>query len=119
MKAARVLENQCRFSEDNDRLESYVDSIVPPDIDEVTLYLYCECADKRCKEKIAISHKGRKSIKNDNLTFVVIPGHYFPELEDVLQKCPEYWVIHKIEGKLAHVENDKSDYFRADHKKVS
>jgi hypothetical protein len=117
MRAERILANEKMFEAANNQVAHYIDSIVPDDIADVELNLYCECADPTCEEKIAINHRERKNIKKiDDLIFIVVPGHYFPGLEDVLKRFPEYWVIHKQRGKIAHVKQDHTEYKRADGK---
>jgi hypothetical protein len=42
-------------------------------------------------------------IREDAITFIVKPGHDFPETETVVAKEPEYWLVQKDPGMPAEI----------------
>jgi hypothetical protein len=57
----------------------------------------CECADKACSERIALTPEEYEQVRADATTFAVAPtdDHVFQQIEDVIQRNDRYWVVQK------------------------
>ena len=70
------------------------------------LDLICECGNGSCAERIRMGHAEYVELRADPTTFAVVPGHEFPEAEDVVQKRGGYDVVRKKEGQPAQLAED-------------
>jgi hypothetical protein len=88
----RIAENESRFRDINERLESDLERI--PD-DGETADFVCECGDAACSEPVPLLRSEYEHVRSDPLTFVVVPGHELPDVEDVLFASERYAVVRK------------------------
>ncbi len=56
----------------------------------------CECARLGCTEVIELSVREYESVRADAERFIVVPGHERPEVENVVERHPEYLVVEKF-----------------------
>jgi hypothetical protein len=61
------------------------------------LHFYCECSDEKCAERLKVTFIDYKKIHEARDTFVVKPNHVMAEIESVVHKDPEYWVVKKYD----------------------
>lgn len=59
----------------------------------------CECADEGCSERIEMSTEEYARVRSAGTHFAVVPddGHVLADLERVLERHEQYWVLAKIE----------------------
>ena len=96
LSQAKAAQNQSLFREVNERLKD-----VGPHRD---WYAYeedaiCECADETCSEQINVSASEYEQIRAHGTWFAVAPSdeHVFPDVEQVIEKHENYWIVEKIE----------------------
>jgi hypothetical protein len=63
-----------------------------------TMRIVCECGAQSCTVHIEITPEAYRQVREDATTFVVRPGHDFPEAETVIGKTDDYWIVQKDEG---------------------
>ncbi len=98
----KLLANEQAFRGANERLAAATAQLAPGELPaELTLELYCECANKACQERISITYGEYRAIAQGGGQFAVRPSHYIPEYETVTSRHPEYWVIAKRVEKLS------------------
>jgi enhancing lycopene biosynthesis protein 2 len=58
----------------------------------------CECADDSCTEQIELSPQQYEEVREQPTHFIVAPSkeHVVVDVEHVVQKSPEYWVVSKV-----------------------
>jgi hypothetical protein len=92
LRAARLAANEAR--RENER------SIRPDDeqwvIGSRLLELECECADPDCGAKLRLTNRGYAEVRRDALAFLVAPGHEIPDIEEVLQRTDDLYVVRKL-----------------------
>ena len=88
----RIAENESRFRDINERLESDLRRI--PDDGEPADYV-CECGNAGCSDPVPLLRGEVEHVRSDPLTFVVVPGHEVPDVEDVLFAGERYAVVRK------------------------
>jgi hypothetical protein len=57
----------------------------------------CECGYNVCIERIRLEPARYREIHGDRLRFVVYPHHELPDVEDVLERNEDYFVVKKRE----------------------
>ncbi len=71
--------------------------------DTQELYL-CECADPSCREKVQLRKAEYEAIRSNSRHFVVVTGHDFPEVENVIETHGEWSIVEKNEDLTDVVE---------------
>lgn len=62
------------------------------------MQVVCECGARSCTERIEISPEQYRDVREDPTSFLMKPGHDFPEAETVTAKKPGYWIVRKDPG---------------------
>ena len=97
----RIAENESRFREINERLEQ--DLQVLPDDGETVGYV-CECGRADCSELVSLTRAAYEAVRRDSLTFLIVPGHQFEDVEDVVETHDRFIVVRKKEATAPLVE---------------
>ena len=78
----------------------------------------CECAEKTCFERIAISQEEYEAVRADGKRFVVAPSdqHVFHDIENLVEQYERYWVVEKygIAGELAETVDPRRSTYAGD-----
>ena len=59
------------------------------------LHFFCECSDENCRKRIKMTINEYVAIHKDRKAFIVIPGHEFTPIEEVVDRKPDYNVVIK------------------------
>jgi 5-bromo-4-chloroindolyl phosphate hydrolysis protein len=95
----RAARNQSLFREVNERLEDLATTF--QEIAGTTMFA-CECADLRCVEKVELSLDEYEGVRSDPNQFVVLKGHVYHDVENVLRETDRFVVVAKV-GEAAKV----------------
>jgi hypothetical protein len=98
-RVERIGYNERLFREVNERIESAELGFGQPHMFE----LVCECGDDSCMERVSVSTDAYRKVREDPVLFFVRPGHEAPDVEDVVERTPHYFVVRKHEGKPARI----------------
>ena len=91
----KIYENEQLFEQVNIKLATATAALSPAEFPkDFVLELYCECANKKCLERVSIAYEEYKKVKGEK-GFVVKPEHYLPEFERLTKKTVNYWTIIK------------------------
>ena len=99
----RIGLNEAVFRAVNEEIEGLAERFA---LTDDVLDLICECGDGSCAERIRMGHSEYVELRADPETFAVVPGHEFPEAEDVIDKREGYDVVRKKEGRPAELARD-------------
>jgi hypothetical protein len=101
----RQAENEVFFRERNERIQKGFDELndiakeesgKPYVYDTKTpLQFCCECSDENCRKRVRISLETYNNVHKDRNAFVIICGHEDKNVERIIDKKPEYWVVVK------------------------
>lgn len=58
--------------------------------------LACECIDETCTQRVTMTVGDYEAVRSNPNTFLVLPGHDVPELEEVVREEPNYVVVSKV-----------------------
>jgi hypothetical protein len=96
LRQAKAAKNQSLFREVNERVKDVRQhhDWFPYDEDAI-----CECANETCSERIKISATEYARIRERGTCFLVLPSdeHVFADVEEVIEKHENYWIVEKIE----------------------
>jgi hypothetical protein len=97
--------NEVLFREVNERL---ADVREPSRAPAGTYEFICECANRDCDARVALTLAEYESVRANPKHFLIHPGHQFPEIEEVVVRTERYAVIRKRTGEAAElaVESD-------------
>ena len=100
----RIARNETLFREVNERIRD-----VPPEgpAPEQSGFL-CECGDAACTETIMLTIGEYEVVRSDPATFAVLPAHVAEDVEDVVARTDDRFVIVRKhpEGASIAIETD-------------
>ena len=62
----------------------------------------CECWQAECATRIRLSPKEWQEVRSQPDHFAVAPGHVAPDIESVVEKYSDFWLVKK-QGKAGEV----------------
>jgi hypothetical protein len=60
------------------------------------LHFYCECSDENCRLRIVMKPSKYKKLHRNKSQFIVRPGHQVPQIERIVEKTSEYFIVEKF-----------------------
>ncbi|HEX6711752.1 MAG TPA: hypothetical protein VF066_00150 [Thermoleophilaceae bacterium] len=91
----RLAANEVRFREINESAQPQRES-------QGTGRFVCECADRSCMAWLEVPLADYLAVRQNPLRFIVAPSHEIPDVEDIIEREPGYFVIEKPEA-VAHI----------------
>jgi hypothetical protein len=76
--------------------------------EQETFTIACECADPACVETLDVGVERYAQIRAVPTHFIVLPGHVYPEVEDVIVDDARFQIVEKI-GEAAEVAASSND----------
>ena len=86
-----MAQNETLFREVNERVEELAQELGP----DVPYEFLCECANADCTFRLVLPIAVYESVRTDPRQFVVRPDHYMPEVEELVVKEDDYWIVRK------------------------
>jgi hypothetical protein len=97
----RLAQNEALFREVNERVDAVAHQLGPG----VPYEYLCECANADCTFRIPLSHAEYERVRADGTQFVVLPLHYTPEVEELVDRRDTHWVVRKTGEAGEYVED--------------
>ena len=89
----RAALNQTLYREVNERIatlsERYADELRP------NSYI-CECLSTACSATVTMPHDEYERLRENGSRFIVLPGHFDPAVEKVVESHEHYVVVEKV-----------------------
>jgi hypothetical protein len=95
-RARRIGRNEAIFREVNEQIEQLNERFHAVGAD--VLQLVCECGSLECVEQLTVPLGVYEGARADPALFVVKPGHEIPDVEQVVEREEEYFVVRKHPG---------------------
>lgn len=57
------------------------------------LQLFCECDTSGCSAAIAVDRGRYEAVRVHGARFIVAPGHARPEVEAIVERGTDYWIV--------------------------
>jgi hypothetical protein len=93
-RAHRVGENEALFRSVNEQVHDLNQTFLV----EGRLRLVCECSQASCLEQIELLPSEYEAVRAEATLFVVKPHHDEPDVETVVERNDNYWVVRKDGG---------------------
>jgi hypothetical protein len=93
-----MAQNEALFREVNERIEALAHHLGPYEF-------LCECANADCTFRVSLPIATYEAVRADPKRFVVLPLHYTPEVEDLVEENETYWVVVKTGEAGEYVEH--------------
>jgi hypothetical protein len=90
-REVRIAANEGLFRELNEQIEWLSG-------DERMLTIVCECGMLECDERLTVSAATYERVRSDGTQFVILPGHEFLEVEEIVHRAESYAVVRKRPG---------------------
>jgi hypothetical protein len=108
----RQAENESLFRRVNERIEQLVEGAFDAGPDGARAWDFvCECHDKGCTERIALTITEYEAVRVVSERFVVAPApeHVDTSIENVVDMSSRYWLVEKIEeaGEVARADDPR------------
>ena len=91
IRDGRYAANEAAYRRVNEHIRSYkerADSREP-------MTFTCECAEGSCIDPIPVGLDEYREVRHLARRFIVAPGHNAPEMEQIVERKPDYWVVEK------------------------
>jgi 4-hydroxy-3-methylbut-2-enyl diphosphate reductase IspH len=102
--AERAAQNQSLYRSVNEQITELNEAFseVFPDSESLSEWI-CECADTTCTLHVQATRQEYELVRANGCTFIVYPGHVYPEVEGVLSENERFMVVEKLDesGQIA------------------
>jgi hypothetical protein len=88
----RLALNEALFREVNERIRGMTEKFGE---DEAPYDFVCECSDPACTQRVVLTRVEYEKVRSDPMQFVVVKGHFLPEIESVVEQAKDHVVIEK------------------------
>lgn len=66
--------------------------------DDHVYEFYCECSSADCTFQVKATLAAYEAVRAHGSRFLVRPDHDLPEIESVVERTDEWWVVEKHDG---------------------
>ena len=113
LREARLAENQVLYRNVNERIED-VNQVFAEVVSADGEWI-CECADTECTTSVLASMAEYETVRANPRTFIVAPGHVFPDIERVVGGNGRFAVVEKFgaAGEVAEANDARANALAA------
>jgi len=97
----RLAQNEALFRDVNERIEAMAHQLGP----DVPYEFLCECANADCTFRVSLPIATYEAVRANPRQFVLLPLHYTPEVETLVEENETYWVVVKTGEAGEYVEH--------------
>ena|SRR2546423_10110314 len=102
-RAERIGRNEDLFRKVNDQIEGVNEAFGTI---TGTMSILCECGELECIEQIGLTVDEYRVLRADPIRFAVRPGHEIPDIEQIVARHEDYFVVEKTRGDAARLAED-------------
>jgi 5-bromo-4-chloroindolyl phosphate hydrolysis protein len=92
-REVRAARNQALFRAVNEQIKTINDAVATL---TGSFAISCECADTNCIETLELSPEQYEAVRAEPRQFAVLPGHVYPDVENVVRESNGFVVVEKI-----------------------
>ena len=101
MDQERMARTESAFREVNEAIAETAERFEAEEADFV-----CECADPQCAHRVTAALEDYEEVRAEPTHFAVVPEHEQPEIETVIRRFPNYFVVEKREPDAEEVARE-------------
>lgn len=98
----RRAKNESLFRNVNEQIADLRQTLVASE----PTHFVCECDDLGCKDRFVLAMSEYEHVRADPTTFVVVPGHEDPSVEEVIAERKGFNIVRKHPGAPARVATE-------------
>jgi hypothetical protein len=98
-RVRRIGRNEALYRAANERIEELNRTLAAVTQAPEDFVVVCECGDITCAEQFVVPIETYERARADAALFLIRPGHEAADVERVVEKQQEFWVIQKLPGK--------------------
>jgi hypothetical protein len=102
-RARRVGANEALFRTVNEEVRGLSKRFA---VVEDPLSVVCECGLADCSEHVAVPAEDYERVRAEPTYFIILPGHELPDVESVVERHEQYFVVRKHEGLPAELARE-------------
>lgn len=104
----RQAKNEGLFRSVNERIEDLAQTTFSSNDGAAAYDFVCECADKSCTERVALTVREYETVRASGHRFIVAasPAHVDTSIENVVDISSRYWIVEKIDAAAEQAERD-------------
>ena len=102
----RLAGNEALFREVNERIAEVVEHFVEVESTADPAKFNCECGNPTCTEQVAMTLVEYEAVRAVPTHFAVVAGHELPEIEQIVERHPNYLVVEKQEEDAEQVARE-------------
>ncbi len=102
----RLAGNEALFREVNERVAEVATHFIEVETHTEPVDFTCECGRADCAEPITMTMVEYEAIRAESTHFAVVPEHEQPEIENVIERHPTYFVVEKREPDAQEVARE-------------
>ena len=92
VREQRLAQNEALFREVNEKVEA----IAAQHGDDDHVYeFYCECSNQDCTLQVPATLASYEAVRARPTRFLVFPQHALPDIEEVVERKKDWWVVEK------------------------
>jgi hypothetical protein len=101
ISSQRAARNQSLYREINETVSELNRTFVEAGFE--TSEWICECADTECTVRLQATLEEYEAVRSNPRTFIVSPGHLYPEVERPLSENDRFMIVEKLDtaGQIA------------------
>ena len=96
ISSERAARNQSLYRSINEKVKELNQTFAEADIADSEWI--CECADTDCTLHIPASLPEYEAVRSNPRTFIIFPGHFYPQVERVLNQNDRFMTVEKIDN---------------------
>ena len=102
----RLAGNEALFREVNERIAEVAEHFVEVESTADPVKFTCECGNPTCTEHVAMTLVEYEAVRAVPTHFAVVAGHELPEIEQIVERHPNYLVVEKQEEDAEQVARE-------------
>src|SRR5919204_1612882 len=102
----RLAGNEALFREVNERVAEIAENFIEGEATAEPVKFNCECGSAACTEQIAMTLVEYEAVRAEPTHFAVAPGHELLEVEHILERHPNYFVVEKQDDDAEQVARE-------------
>lgn len=96
LSSQRAAENQSLYRSINESVNDLNQTFAEVTITPFSGEWICECADTHCTLRINATLQEYETVRANGRTFLVVPGHVYPEVERVVAENDRFVTVEKL-----------------------